>query len=333
MTNKQENKKNKKKVTRFDLTSKDIIRNFPEYLMDLFFQGKLGDFDFSKREILSDNVNGLTKRKDENRYTDVIMSAYIRAKGTEIKVTGDVLLLFEPHSYKWNEKKEGRSFGQRMYEYMIDATYHHGKNPLNGNRRKVIPIALFYKEAQTDILTTYKEEGLIEFTFYKVNIHELDWVIFKESSNPVAAAFLGLMNHSENDRISLKLTAYKILSRCKEIMQDREKRDIVINAIEELIVLTNIENEKFTKEYKKLLMEDENMAIIKSPIESETLKKTIYKNLKDVGNIKLDEKYENIINNIYDDILLQNIFTEMLLRIVNGADKNSLQELIELKIK
>lgn len=329
MTNKQKKEEEQKKNTNYDLISKDIIRNFPEELISLFFKDELGKFDFSKSEVLSDNVNSITKRGNEVRYTDVIMTANIVSPGTLIKIIGEVLFLFEPHSYKWYEKKQGRTFAQRMYDYMLDATYHHGKNPHTNTRRVVIPIALFYKEAQDDIPTNYKEEGLIDFNFFKVNIHRLSWKDYVGVSNPVAAAFMGLMECEKNDKVEMKLEAYQILSRCDEVIADREKRYMIINVIEELTVLKGKQRIKFIEEFKKLQTEDKNMELLASPIESETIKDLLFTNLYELGGIQLDNEYKNIIKNEYDSALLKKLSTKLLKEVLKEKEKNSLKDSLQ----
>lgn len=332
MTN--DNIGNSTEKTDYDGIFKDIIRNFPNEIIELFFKGQFGKFDFSKTEFLSENTNSTDRRADEKRFPDVVQTAIITEPGEVTDITGEIIILWEPHSYEWSIEKFKKTFSERMYDYKNDVFYHHGISPTTKLRRKILPIALFCNKAQKNIETYYEVKGLETFTFYKSNIHAYNWKSFEEETNPVAAAFMGLMGVKEEEKLEAKVLAYTILSKNENLAnKDLRKRDLIINAIETFLKLKSEEKAIFLELYnQKQKNEKGELAMLKSALETEFIKEQINSLLLDVHQISLDDNCAELINRIYDEKFLKNLQVQVLKCAKEKESKEEVQKTINLLV-
>lgn len=281
----------------YDAIKKEILRIIPNELIQLFFGNKLGKFDFSKSQLLSENVNSLGKRSGDRGFPDLIQTAEMLESGELIDFRGEVIFLWEPHSYQWNEKRKGKSFVIRMYDYKHDVYHFHGKAP-DGTVRLIIPIVIFFNRApRKNVETEYKIKGAEYFKFHLIDLRDCKWKKYIEEDNPAAAVLLGLMPSKDDEKEEVLKTAYRILIR-SHIINDPKKAKTLFDIID---LLSPLPIQKQTQIYNEIAEEDKRMKEIKSRITFEEQKKFILRFLKRMDENLYLEFFDKISNEYNPD--------------------------------
>ncbi|MFP3727896.1 hypothetical protein U8V72_22155 [Priestia filamentosa] len=242
----------------------EIIQHFPNEILDLFFKGYFGVVDFSSSQMISTNFSSRESEKDiERKLPSIIQTAVIKQPGFKTTATGDVLFLWEPYSDKWSVEEQKITFNDQMYMYYVGAGYHYGATTMR------IPIALFYKDAPKDIETFQEEKGLGYFNFYKINLHDLDWKAYQQETNPVAAAFLGLMDMKEEEKVLAKVAAHEMLLNFHKEHNNLQKSRVILKAIQTFFTLNDAQFKQYTSRCAEVFSTEEHLNIMQMLMEQD----------------------------------------------------------------
>lgn len=164
--------------------------------MQLFFAQahEIIDFDqltFLSEELFTDLVAG------ERRRVDLLAETKLRGE--------DVLIIVhvEPQSYYQKD------FADRMFIY--------SSRLYEKYRRRILPIAVFSREAARDEPNTFGWGfpfiEVLKYQFFAIELRKCSWRHFIKRDNPVAAALLSKMGYTEDEKVQVKLEFLRMLVR------------------------------------------------------------------------------------------------------------------------
>ena len=162
----QEEKKN---YMNHDQLFKELINNFFEEFLEVFFPDVHASIDFKSIKPLSEELF-TDLIKGENRRVDIVIEAKLKEKDTLI------IIHIEPQSFYQKD------FHQRMYHY-FSLLY-------NKYRKPILPIAIFsYDDGHTEynqFIIEFPFFHVLTFNFLMLELKKMNWREYLQSDNPVA---------------------------------------------------------------------------------------------------------------------------------------------------
>lgn len=244
-------KEEKPTYTKHDMLFKQLIQNFFDAFLELFFPNiykriNLKTIEFLSEEMFTDIVNGTTRR------LDIVVQAKLNKEDTLI------IIHIEPQSY------EQRNFNERMFQY-YSFLY-------NEHRLPIIPIAVFSYDENWDedeFSLEIMNVGLVKFRYLTLHLRKMDWRKFIRADNPVAAALLSKMGYTEEERVQVKIEFLRMLIRLNVNSADQR---LLYGFFESYLKLNETEEERFMAEARKF---EEAEEILEIPISYEEKGKEI----------------------------------------------------------
>jgi hypothetical protein len=175
-----------RQYTPHDQLFKELIHNFFEEFLEVFFPEVHELVDFQSIKPLSEEV--FTDVNDgEVRRLDIVIETKIKEHDTF------VIIHVEPQSSKQT------NFHERMYLY-FSLLY-------NKYRKPILPIAVYTYEDnwnQKEFKMSFPFFDVLTFNFLTLHLKNMNWRKYINSGNPVAAALLSKMGNTESERIEVK---------------------------------------------------------------------------------------------------------------------------------
>ncbi len=212
-----------------DQNFKELISTFLIEFLELFLPDFAAIIDpssikFLQQEYFLDLVEG------EEKIVDLL---------AEVKLAGEeatILIHIEPQSTSQT------IFPQRLFFYFARLHQKHLK--------RIYPIALFsYDKPKKAAQDSYKVEfphlKVLEFNFTAIQLNQLDWRDYLNSSNPVAAALMAKMEIAKADRPKVKAECLRLLVTLK---LDPAKTRLISKFVDSYLRLDAKEEEKFQSE-------------------------------------------------------------------------------------
>ncbi|MBE3555174.1 MAG: Rpn family recombination-promoting nuclease/putative transposase, partial [Thermicanus sp.] len=186
----------KKEYIHHDRLFKELIKNFFEDFILLFFPKIHPLISFDSITFLSEEVYTDVVKGDERR-VDLLVK-------TEIKgVEGFIIVHIEAQSYYQKD------FNERMFIYYSRLYENH--------RRPILPITVFSYDAMHDEPDTFTIEfpmlHVLQFRYFTVELKKKNWRHYIRHENPVAAALLSKMGYTKEERIELKKEFLRMITR------------------------------------------------------------------------------------------------------------------------
>ncbi len=131
------------------------------------------------------------------RSVDILAQTQLKGETTAI------IIHVENQAYHQND------FNERMFIYFSRS---HEKY-----RYRILPIAVFShgeKKQEADRFEiTFPFKDILNFQFYKLELHHIHWRDYIRHNNPVAAALLSQMGYSQAERVQVKKEFLRMLVR------------------------------------------------------------------------------------------------------------------------
>ncbi|HHY72846.1 MAG TPA: Rpn family recombination-promoting nuclease/putative transposase [Bacillus bacterium] len=227
-----------------DRLFKELLQNFFQEFVELFFPEHYIHIDFShlkflSQELFTDIVKG------EKRKIDILAETKLK------DIDALILIHVEPQSYFQKE------FHERMFIY-FSRLYEKYRKP-------IFPIAIFSyndnKEVSDYLIIEIPTFKMVEFRYSQIHLIKMDWRKFIGSNNPVAATLLSKMGYRREERIQVKLEFLRMISRME---LNPAKMELLFGFFETYLQL-NEEEEKLMQEEITRLPEEDAKAILRLP--------------------------------------------------------------------
>lgn len=214
-----------------DHLAKELINNFFEELLEVFFPEVHESIDFTAISPLSEEV--YTDLLDgENRELDIVIETKLKEEDTVI------IVHVEPQSY--TEKH----FHERMYHY-FSLLY-------NKYRKPILPIAVFTYDENRKELEAFTIEfpffHVLTFNFLMLELRKKNWRDYIKSDNPAAAGLLSKMGYTEEERVEVKKEFLEMLVRME---LNPAKSRFITAFFETYLVLNEEEEEELMEQIKR----------------------------------------------------------------------------------
>jgi predicted transposase YdaD len=215
-----------------DQLFKQLLHTFFSEFLEAFFPEVHRNIDFSSlkplsEEMFTDIIEG------ESRRADIILETKLKDQETLI------IIHVEPQSYGQP------NFHERMYHY-FSLIY-------NRYRKPVLPIAIFSYDQkrieQNQFTVSFPFFHVLTFQFLMLELKKMDWRSFIHTKNPVAAALLSKMGHTEKEKVQVKKEFLRMLVKME---LNSAKAELINGFFETYLSLNESEEEELMKEIKQL---------------------------------------------------------------------------------
>ncbi|MED4353803.1 Rpn family recombination-promoting nuclease/putative transposase [Schinkia azotoformans] len=216
---------------------KELLNNFFEEFMILFFPEACEEIDFNHTVFLSQElIRDIFK--GEKKVVDLLIETKLKGKD------GFILVHIESQSY------EQIDFNERMFYYFTRLYDEH--------RKQILPIAIFGYDKLKNVPNTFSIGfpflEVLNFQFLKVELKSQNWREYLKQDNPVAAALLSKMGYSDEERVQVKKEFLRMLVRLE---LDPVRTELIAGFFETYLKLTSDEEKQLYDEIKSLGREEE----------------------------------------------------------------------------
>lgn len=218
----------KSNYVKHDQLFKELIHNFFNEFLEVFFPEVHKNIDFSSIKPLSEEL--YTNLLDgENRRIDIAV---------EVKLKGeDTLIIVHVKPQSTHQK----GFNHRMYRY-FSMLY-------NKYQKPILPIAIFSydsKHIEHDQFTIeFPFFHVLTFNFLMIELKKMDWRDYIKSNNPVAAALLSKMGYTKEEKVQVKIEFLRMMVKME---LDPARTRFITGFFEQYLTLDHEEEEKLMKE-------------------------------------------------------------------------------------
>ena len=237
-------RENPNKYIHHDQIFKQLLHTFLEEFLEAFFPEVHQHIDYSmlkplSEEMFTDLIEG------ESRKADIIIETKLKDEETLI------IIHVEPQSYRQPD------FHERMYHY-FSLLY-------NRYRKPILPIAIFaYNQKSNEknqFQVTFPFFHVLTFEFLMLELKKMDWRLFINTNNPVAAALLSKMGYTKTEKVQVKREFLRMLVK----MELNPAKAELINGFFETYLSLNMREEEELMEEIKQLNQEEAEQIFKLP--------------------------------------------------------------------
>jgi len=139
------------------------------------------------------------------------------------------------------EAKKKAGISRRMFKYFAQLYLRY--------ERDIIPIVVFADDHlwRQDIDREYKveyDESYLKYRYKKIKLKELDYKRYLKSNNPLAHALMVKMGFDKKERVKVKAEALRLILTNR---LDEARQSILINFVNESMVLSEEDEEQFSK--------------------------------------------------------------------------------------
>ncbi|MBH8555219.1 DUF4351 domain-containing protein [Nostocaceae cyanobacterium CENA357] len=275
-----------------DRLFKELIQTFFWEFIELFLPEVLDyvtkdSLIFLPEEIFTDVTSG------DKRKIDLLAQVKFREQ--------DTYFLIHLENQAYNQKE----FERRMFHYFarLDSKY----------LLPIFPIVIFsYDEPKRPEKSQYKvnflNRKILEFNYVAIQLNNLNWRIFLNQPNPVAAALMAKMEFKLEERVRVKLECLRMLVTLK---LNPAKIELISGFIDIYLRLNATEEQELETELKQanLVEEEQIMEIVTSWMEKgieqgieQGEQKIIKRQLKRRFN-NIDSALENRVNGLSSEQL------------------------------
>jgi len=184
---------NKQPYISHDLLFKELIQNFFESFIEVFFPNIYTAIDFESIKFITEEAIPNAFKAEQN-LLDIVVEATCKT------IDSPIILHVEAQSY------QQKNFNERMYYYHCLLYAKH--------RKPIIPIVVLSYDAPgySDYFElSFADERLLQFNYYPIHLKSLHWKDFAHIHNPVSAALMSKMTYKEDKKLQLKESFFRIL--------------------------------------------------------------------------------------------------------------------------
>jgi hypothetical protein len=212
-----------------DQLYKILLQTFFKEFVELFLPFLVHRIDFSKTEFLLQEMFTDLPRGNRKRL-DLVVKVRLQEEQESI-----IIIHVEVEA----KKKAGIS--RRMFKYFAQLYLRY--------ERDIIPIVVFADDHlwKQEIDREYKveyDESYLNFRYKKIKLKELDYKKYLTSNNPLAHALMVKMGFDKKERVKVKAEALRLILTNRI---DEARQSILINFVNESMVLTEEDEELFSK--------------------------------------------------------------------------------------
>ena len=215
-----------------DRLYKELFENFFTDFIQLFFPEAYEAIDFGEIKFLNQKIfTDVTK--GERKSIDLLVETKLKSEKTAI------IIHVETQSYPQS------AFNERMFVYF--------SRLFEKYRCRILPIAVFSHGKSIDepdqFTLRFPFKQVLDFSFYKLELHKKNWREYIKYDNPVAAALLSEMGYSDEEKVQVKREFLRLLAR---LQLDPAKMQLIIGFFETYLKLSEKEESELNKEIEAL---------------------------------------------------------------------------------
>ncbi|KJE25848.1 hypothetical protein LG52_3362 [Geobacillus kaustophilus] len=129
-------------------------------------------------------------------------------------------------------------------------------------RTPIIPIAVFSYDAirnePSSFTLSFPFGDVLDFHFFSVELRKQNWRQFLRTDNPVAAALLGKMGYTEDERVELKKQFLRMLVRLE---LDKARQRLLIGFFETYVKLSDEEEQQLRNEVEQMKAKEKEQVL------------------------------------------------------------------------
>ena len=221
-----------------DRIFKELLTTFFQEFIELFFPEFQGRIDWSSLKFLS---NEAYSDKPQKRQVDLL---------AQVRLIDQDQMFFLIHLE--HQAQPQKDFEKRMFDYYCYLTISY--------QLPVFPIALLSYAAprrQEPHSHTIQILGkqIVDFQYQVLQLNQMPWRQFINSTNPVAAALMAKMKIEVADRPLVKLQCLRLIL---SLQLDESKMRLIAGFVETYLVLSAEENLALRREIKKIQPQEAN---------------------------------------------------------------------------